>query len=100
MSSDTQPLVLTPSAFGHEQTLTESFRLELRNFDRERVLSAWDSLVTKQQAALEGWGTPTMFPTSHGPDREVSTVRNPACDIRLSLDPGPCSGFWTPYAHR
>ena len=54
------------------QALTDAFRAELRKFDRERALPAWDGLVTKQQAALEGWGVPAMFITAHAPDREVS----------------------------
>ncbi|KAI0723486.1 hypothetical protein C8Q76DRAFT_794419 [Earliella scabrosa] len=50
--------------------LTDSFRSELLKFDRERVLPAWDGLVTKQQAALEALGVPAMFPATEAPDRE------------------------------
>ena len=53
------------------QAMTESFRAELQKFDRERVLPAWDGLVTKQQAALEALGVPAMFPTTLATDREV-----------------------------
>ena len=53
------------------QALTDSFRAELLKFDRERVLPAWDGLVTKQQAALEALGVPAMFPSTQPPDREV-----------------------------
>ena len=56
------------------QALTDAFRAELRKFDRQRALPAWDGLVTKQQTALEGWGAPTMFPTALQPDREVSAA--------------------------
>ncbi|KAI0751267.1 hypothetical protein C8Q80DRAFT_562844 [Daedaleopsis nitida] len=50
--------------------LTDSFRTELLKFDRERVLPAWDGLVTKQQAALEALGVPAMFPSMQVSDRE------------------------------
>ncbi|KAH9943003.1 alpha/beta-hydrolase [Epithele typhae] len=52
-------------------SLSATFRAELRRFDRDRALPAWDGLVARQQAALEGWHAPAMFLTSHGPDREV-----------------------------
>ncbi|KAI0662947.1 hypothetical protein C8Q70DRAFT_1050652 [Cubamyces menziesii] len=51
-------------------TLTDSFRAELAKFDRERILPAWDGLLTKQQAALESLGVPAMFPTTQQADRE------------------------------
>ncbi|KAH9894168.1 hypothetical protein C8Q73DRAFT_694767 [Cubamyces lactineus] len=50
--------------------LTDSFRAELAKFDRERILPAWDGLLTKQQAALESLGVPAMFPTAQQADRE------------------------------
>ncbi|PIL36690.1 hypothetical protein GSI_00379 [Ganoderma sinense ZZ0214-1] len=50
--------------------MTESFRAELAKFDRERVLPAWDGLVTKQQATLEALGVPAMFPTTLDTDRQ------------------------------
>lgn len=53
------------------QAMAESFRAELQKFDRERVLPAWDGLVTKQQVALEALGVPAMFPTTLVADREV-----------------------------
>lgn len=59
--------------------MTESFRAELAKFDRERVLPAWDGLVTKQQAALEVLGVPAMFPTTLNTDRQV---RAPS-DVRV-----------------
>ena len=65
------------------QALTATFRAELRKFDRERALPAWDGLVTKQQTALEGWGAPTMFPTALQPDREVSAACS--CPWTLAL---------------
>ncbi|KAI0721973.1 hypothetical protein C8T65DRAFT_705024 [Cerioporus squamosus] len=55
--------------------LTDSFRAELLKFDRERVLPAWDGLVTKQQAALEALGVPAMFPSSQPPDLEFFRAR-------------------------
>ncbi|OBZ71840.1 hypothetical protein A0H81_08216 [Grifola frondosa] len=53
-----------------EKTMTESFRRELHRFDLERVIPAWDGLVTKQQTTLEALGVPAMFPTTVGVDRE------------------------------
>ena len=53
------------------QSLTDAFRRELQQFDRERVLPAWDGLVTKQQSALESLEVPTMFPTAVSTDRQV-----------------------------
>ncbi|KDQ64990.1 hypothetical protein JAAARDRAFT_245000 [Jaapia argillacea MUCL 33604] len=52
--------------------MAEAFRKELRKFDSERVLTAWDGLVAKQQAALEGLGVPAMYITDAHTDREVS----------------------------
>ncbi|KAI9063425.1 alpha/beta-hydrolase, partial [Trametes sanguinea] len=72
-------------------TMTDSFRAELAKFDRERVLPAWDGLLTKQQAALESLGVPAMFPTTHKADREVRAqsrqVIAPIARPRLSLLP-------------
>ncbi|RPD62035.1 alpha/beta-hydrolase, partial [Lentinus tigrinus ALCF2SS1-7] len=70
--------------------LTDSFRAELLKFDRERVLPAWDGLVTKQQVALEALGVPAMFPSTQPPDREVrgmpAIFRDPSyLDLGLAL---------------
>jgi len=55
----------------HEaDTLNHAFQKDLHKFDVERVLPAWDGLVIKQQAALEGAGVPTMFVTDVPVDRE------------------------------
>ncbi|KAG2345109.1 hypothetical protein BDR05DRAFT_1058619 [Suillus weaverae] len=50
--------------------LNDAFRKELRKFDAERVLFAWDGLLQKQQSTLEGLGVPTMFPSDLRVDRE------------------------------
>ncbi|KAJ7781671.1 hypothetical protein B0H16DRAFT_1448038 [Mycena metata] len=50
--------------------LTQAYERELRRFDAERVLPAWDGLVTSQQAALAQLRMPTMFPTAVKADRE------------------------------
>jgi hypothetical protein len=52
--------------------LNDAFRKELRKFDAERVLFAWDGLLQKQQSTLESLGVPTMFPSDLRADREVS----------------------------
>lgn len=68
------------------QSLSESFRRELRQFDRDRVLPAWDGLVAKQQTMLESLGVPTMFQTIASGDREVSTCES----VPLSLSQLMC----------
>lgn len=51
--------------------MSDNFRKELRKFDVERVLPAWDALVRGQQARLEALKVPTMFVTSETGDVEV-----------------------------
>jgi hypothetical protein len=51
--------------------MSDNFRKELRKFDVERVLPAWDALVRGQQARLEALKVPTMFITSETGDVEV-----------------------------
>lgn len=51
-------------------SMTDAFRRELQRFDRERVLPAWDGLITKQQSTLESLGVPTMFPTVVSTERQ------------------------------
>jgi len=52
------------------QLMSDNFRKELRKFDVERVLPAWDALVRGQQARLEALKIPTMFVTSETGDVE------------------------------
>ena len=54
--------------------LSDAYEKELKKFDAERVLVAWDGLVTKQQATLESLQVPTMFKTDITTDREVRNV--------------------------
>ncbi|KAH9918146.1 uncharacterized protein B0H18DRAFT_1086887 [Fomitopsis serialis] len=54
--------------------MSDAFRQELRKFDAQRVLPAWDGLVAKQQAKLEALGVPAMFSTTSGADRQVSMM--------------------------
>jgi hypothetical protein len=51
--------------------MSDNFREELRKFDVERVLPAWDALVRGQQARLEALKVPTMSVTSDTGDVEV-----------------------------
>ena len=53
------------------QAMKAAFEKELMKFDMERVLPAWDGLITRQQAALESLGVPAMFPTDTVTDREA-----------------------------
>ncbi|KAF9076618.1 hypothetical protein BDP27DRAFT_1414473 [Rhodocollybia butyracea] len=50
--------------------LSDAFDKELKRFDAERVLPAWDGLILQQQEALSKMGVPTMFPTALSSDRE------------------------------
>ncbi|KAJ7590766.1 alpha/beta-hydrolase [Mycena floridula] len=52
--------------------LSDAYARELSKFDRERVLPAWDSMVTRQQEALTRLEVPTMFCTDVASDREVN----------------------------
>ncbi|KAH9024561.1 hypothetical protein EDB85DRAFT_2150393 [Lactarius pseudohatsudake] len=50
--------------------MSDAFQKELRKFDAERVLPAWDGLVRGQQARLEALKVPTMFVTNDPSDME------------------------------
>jgi len=52
------------------QLMSDNFRKELRKFDVERVLPAWDALARGQQARLESLKVPTMFVTGEIGDVE------------------------------
>ncbi|KAF5357575.1 hypothetical protein D9758_007459 [Tetrapyrgos nigripes] len=51
--------------------LTDACKKELRRFDSERALVAWDGLITQQQEHLARLGVPTMFVTDVAADRET-----------------------------
>lgn len=51
--------------------MSQSFEKELDKFDKERVLPAWDALISRQQAALDKLGVPSMFVSKEKGDREV-----------------------------
>jgi hypothetical protein len=55
--------------------MSDAFRTELRKFDAERVLPAWDGLIRGQQARLEALKVPTMFVTDNASDVEVRIER-------------------------
>ena len=55
--------------------MSDAFRTELRRFDAERALPAWDGLVRSQQARLEALKVPTMFVTDDAHDAEVRIER-------------------------
>jgi hypothetical protein len=52
--------------------MNAAFQRELRSFDVERVMPAFDSLMAKQQAVLEQLNVPTMSVTLDPTDREVN----------------------------
>jgi len=51
--------------------MTDAFKKEIFKFDHERVIPAWDGLVSRQQLELAQANTPTMFVSSDSKDREV-----------------------------
>ncbi|KAG6813449.1 hypothetical protein H0H92_010783 [Tricholoma furcatifolium] len=53
--------------------LQDGLKKALGKFDRERVLVAWDGLISKQQAILFQHNVPTMFSTSQPADREYAS---------------------------
>jgi len=56
----------------HEANIiSDAFKKELYQFDLERVLPAWDRLISNQQSTLALRGVPTMFTTDVAADREV-----------------------------
>ncbi|KAF5388219.1 hypothetical protein D9615_000056 [Tricholomella constricta] len=60
-----------PGLSKHEADMLQNgLKKSLEKFDRERVLIAWDGLISKQQATLAQHGVPTMFPTNEATDRE------------------------------
>ncbi|KAF8204829.1 hypothetical protein BJ912DRAFT_939441 [Pholiota molesta] len=50
--------------------ITDAFNKELFRFDHERVLPAWDGLVSRQQSELGQMTVPTMFVTTNVEDRK------------------------------
>jgi len=63
--------------------MSDAFQKELRKFDAERILPAWEGLVRGQQARLEALKVPTMFVTSDPSDMEVRTSR-----LHVKCNPG------------
>ncbi|GLB33431.1 putative protein of unknown function (DUF2458) [Lyophyllum shimeji] len=55
----------------HEADMLQSgLKKELEKFDRDRVLVAWDGLISRQQTVLAQHNVPTMYPTTESVDRE------------------------------
>lgn len=52
--------------------MTQAYKKELRKFDTQRVVVAWDALISKQQAALESLGVPVMYVSHLTSDAEAS----------------------------
>jgi hypothetical protein len=51
--------------------LTEAFKKEMDKFDQDRVIPAWDGLVSRQQMELANSRVPTMFISNQAEDRQV-----------------------------
>ncbi|KAF7301589.1 hypothetical protein MIND_00724400 [Mycena indigotica] len=55
----------------HEaEMISRAYEKELKQFDSDRALPAWDALVAKQQTTLAQLGLPSMFLTTEKSDRE------------------------------
>jgi len=54
--------------------ITDAFKKEISKFDLERVLPAWDGLISRQQQELAQLSVPTMFLTSDSDDRKVFLI--------------------------
>ncbi|CAA7259483.1 unnamed protein product [Cyclocybe aegerita] len=55
----------------HEQDMmNDAFKKEIFKFDHDRVIPAWDGLVSRQQLELAQLKVPTMFVTGEARDRE------------------------------
>jgi len=50
--------------------MTEACKTEMSKFDRNRVLPAWDGLVSKQQAMLQSLNCPLMYVTNMAVDTQ------------------------------
>ena len=57
--------------------MTLAYKKELHKFDTQRVIAAWDGLMSKQQAALESLGVPVMCVSEQASDREASVHHPP-----------------------
>ncbi|KAF9649316.1 hypothetical protein BDM02DRAFT_1861961 [Thelephora ganbajun] len=55
---------------GLSQFEVDAYRKELHKFDTQRVIVAWDGLISKQQAALESLSVPVMYVSDLTSDRE------------------------------
>ncbi|GJJ07718.1 hypothetical protein Clacol_001923 [Clathrus columnatus] len=58
------------NSLSRSQEFRTSFMNEIKEFDLERVSSAWDNLITSQQRTLEELGVPGMFVTRDKIERE------------------------------
>ncbi|KAJ7638447.1 hypothetical protein FB45DRAFT_902903 [Roridomyces roridus] len=69
-SPDRATLIGTGLSKHEAEMLLQAYERELNKFDKERVLPAWDGLVTSQQGALAQLRIPAIFPTAVKNDRE------------------------------
>ncbi|KAF9057490.1 hypothetical protein BJ165DRAFT_1420760 [Panaeolus papilionaceus] len=69
--TQTKANLIGTSVSQHEiDMMTDSFKKEIARFDVDRVLPAWDGLVSRQQQELAQLNLPTMFITTENEDRE------------------------------
>ncbi|KIM45936.1 hypothetical protein M413DRAFT_23744 [Hebeloma cylindrosporum] len=69
--AQTKAQMIGISVSQHElNMITDAFQKEIRKFDHERVIPAWDGLVARQQAELAQAHVPTMFVTGEAENLE------------------------------
>lgn len=64
------------------QMITDAFKKELSKFDLERVIPAWDGLVSRQQLELAQLNVPTMCVVG---DSDHLQVRLRSCETLMTI---------------
>lgn len=72
--------------------MTGAFKKEKVAFDRDRVMPAWDGLVSRQQQELERMKVPIMYPTSVPQDRQVWNLHL-SCFIKSDFATAAAAGY-------
>ncbi|KAF9481995.1 hypothetical protein BDN70DRAFT_485230 [Pholiota conissans] len=67
-------MIGTPVSQHEINMIMDAFNKEIFRFDRERILPAWDGLVSRQQNELGQMTVPTMFVTTDVQDRKVTSI--------------------------
>ncbi|KAF7776122.1 hypothetical protein Agabi119p4_4515 [Agaricus bisporus var. burnettii] len=71
-AAQTKANIIGVNVSKHESDMiVDAHKKEIRKFDTNRALSAWDSLVSQQQLKLQKLKVPTMHITTESPAREL-----------------------------